>query len=299
MASLASPPATDTSNLGRTVPNPSAPSAVDRNPVQEPTRSEAGHQPESAEQPAGPYHPGLLGSSLNRLYETGTERRPATGGQAGLGLTPAPSTVRHPPAASLTDSLLEAVFQISEFDPLPNVDQYQDFGAGLTHLSNRSGERWPGESAAAVLIPAPLGPIPNAPGVSADRAASNSSLDRRQLPRRESECVVAVVRCLPDERLTAERISWKLHAARFKGQLFDVSMSGIALYLPEPLEPGEKVLLRISNLTIDRYVDTAAIVLRCRPSVEGGCNVVCRFQKNLSFPQIHIVGRSLFASTIV
>jgi hypothetical protein len=76
-------------------------------------------------------------------------------------------------------------------------------------------------------------------------------------------------------------------------------MSGIALYLPEPLEPGAKVLLRISNRTIDRYVDTTAVVLRCRQSLEGGCNVVCRFQKNLSFQQIHIVGRSLFASTIV
>jgi PilZ domain len=233
---------------------------------------------------------------LRRLYEPG-QLPPALGG-AVSGPISAAETSPEAAIKALTDNLLDAVFQISEFDPLPNIDQYQDFGLGLIPVVTRADLERPVEGGRTSPV-LPVRPIPDGSGVPAGGATSTSGIDRRQLPRRESECIVAVWPCLPDERLTAERILWKLHAAQLKGQLFDVSMSGIAVYLPSPLQPGVKVLLRISNRTIDRHVDTAAIVLRCRQSVEGGWNIVCRFHKNLSFEQIHVVGRSLFASTIV
>jgi hypothetical protein len=203
----------------------------------------------------------------------------------------------------LSASLLEAVFEISDFDPLPQLSQSDenfartDFGPrdatpALRANHHRHGapvqpsgqtSAWPHERAEASR------PIP----------AAAAGSDRRKLPRRESECQLAVYRCTTEERLTADRIAWLLHATQLKGTLIDVSMSGISFCLTEPLAADAKILLRIKNRTIDEHVDTTAVVLRSREAAEGDWNVVCRFSKNLTFEQIHMVGRSLFAATIV
>jgi hypothetical protein len=213
----------------------------------------------------------------------------------------------------LTESLLEAVFEISEFDPLPHLNSREnDFGFGLlagspdypasaTSWDSTTGHSKTGRARSA---PAKSGvieaaPLPGGQSNSSTSPDGLSDMDRRGLPRRESECNVSICRCRDEERLTAQRIAWMLHATNLKGQLIDVSMSGVAFHSLESLAAGSRILLRISNRKLDKQVDTSAMILRSRAARDGGWDVVCRFHKNLTFEQIHTVGRSLFAATIV
>ncbi len=252
----------------------------------------------------------LLLTSLQRLYDSneGVSNHGDSNNGPMFDSTTVPMTIRSASSAAhrefdLSASLLEAVFEISDFDPLPQLSQPDenfsraDFAPrdAITALREnhhrhdapvqRSGQTsvWPHERAEASR------PIP----------ATGTGSDRRKLPRRESECQLAVYPCTTEERLTADRIAWLLHATQLKGTLVDVSMSGISFCLSEPLAADARILLRIKNRTIDEHVDTTAVVLRSRVAADGDWNVVCRFNKNLTFEQIHVVGRSLFAATIV
>lgn len=123
--------------------------------------------------------------------------------------------------------------------------------------------------------------------------------DRRAHPRRESGCQVAVCARSSQTNLTPQHIEWALHAAELKGRLIDVSMSGLAMELAEPIEAQTRVYMRISNRNLDRKIDTCAKILRCVANGSGQWNIVCRLEKNLSFEQLHFLGKHLFASTIV
>lgn len=90
-----------------------------------------------------------------------------------------------------------------------------------------------------------------------------------------------------------------MQGSKLRGGLVDVSMSGVAFNLPEPLAPKTRVVLRIINRVLGKEVDATAKVLRCLDAAEGGVTVVCRFDRNLSFKQVHLIGRSLCAATIV
>jgi len=237
---------------------------------------------------------GVLGTSLQRLYDAGSSAGNGSKGPGPAMLPHLPLTSSSEETLDLTESLLEAVFEISEFDPLPHFSFRDDeFDLGLPpvkrHASARQGHA--GTSPVDRTGPDVIGPD--------IFAVSPSAMDRRKLPRRESECIVSVCPCRSEERLTGERISWLLHSAKTKGRLIDVSMSGVAFHLMESLPAGSRILLRIANRTLDKQVDTQAEVLRSRPAPDGGWDLVCRFQKNLSFEQIHTVGHRLFAATIV
>ena len=76
-------------------------------------------------------------------------------------------------------------------------------------------------------------------------------------------------------------------------------MNGISLHLDQPLDAQAKVYLRICNRHIDQCLETAATVLRSKQGDDGQWTIICRLDKNLTFEQIHTIGKQLFASTIV
>lgn len=79
----------------------------------------------------------------------------------------------------------------------------------------------------------------------------------------------------------------------------DVSMSGAALRMAEPLDQGEIILLRLSNRRFDVSVDRKATVLRCLPDGEGSWKIVCQYDSKLTFEQVDVLGKGLFISRLV
>jgi hypothetical protein len=242
---------------------------------------------------------GVLLASLQRVYGAGQSRGTPALGEPARDQKLSGDCVAAKASAPMYNSaidLLETVFDVSELDPLPYIERRPD--RLVEGLANRP-----------IAAPALKSDVTTAAIESPPDAAQNSEFprhdasppgcDRRRLPRRESDCAVLVRAYTGGERLSPEKMAWHLHAAKIKGQLVDVSMSGVALYLSDPLTPGTQVVLRIANRVLDRHVDSAATVLRSRQEGEQGHSVVCRFEKNLTFEQIHLIGRSLFASTIV
>ena len=127
----------------------------------------------------------------------------------------------------------------------------------------------------------------------------NRNTERRAFPRRESGCDVSV--CLRHEKglLTQQQMAWRLHSSTRKGSLVDVSMNGVAFLLNEPIEKDEELLLRLTNRQFAKNVDTHAHVLRALSDGDGQWRIICQFQKNLTFEQVHDLGRHLFQSDFV
>jgi hypothetical protein len=254
------------------------------------------HHRLASEAPGVSSKPGILGSSLQRLYDSDDSIEPEP-----LLFSQGVYSNNSDATLDLTESLLDAVFEISEFDPLPHLNYREDdFDFGLLTGSPHYPAPQIAPSKRGTFGGAPLSGRPGYSNTTPDNLSGRlSGMDRRRLPRRESDCIVSICRCRGEERLTAERIAWMLHATKLKGQLIDVSMSGVGFYIKESLAAGSEILLRISNRMVDKQVDTSATIIRSRPVSKGGWDVVCRFHKNLTFEQIHTVGRSLFAATIV
>lgn len=83
-----------------------------------------------------------------------------------------------------------------------------------------------------------------------------------------------------------------MHSTRLKGMLIDISLSGVAFLLPEPLKAGDAVVLRLSSRYVDRIVDAEARVLRVT-DVNGYAKIVCRFRRNLAFEDVRDFGRAI------
>lgn len=121
-------------------------------------------------------------------------------------------------------------------------------------------------------------------------AKSAAVSDRRRFPRHESGCVVSVCQC--GQTIPLNRVTWKwrLHASRMRGDLLDISMSGLAIMLAEQLPVDEHILLRIRNPRMDQSIDCGARVIRTI-AAEGGWKTVCEFQEPLTLDTIHCVAR--------
>jgi hypothetical protein len=236
---------------------------------------------------------GLLLASLQRVYQSegGSSKQPPVVQLSGGDRI----QCCQPSAIGSALHSIETVCDLNDLDPLPFV----------SHRNDSAETKWisqPQNSTAPESLDAPAGPAPIAPEPSrADLPAAAgraAPIDRRKLPRRESDWTVLICPYNGGERPTPEKIAWMLHAAKSRGHVLDVSMSGVALSLTEQFPSGTRVVLRISNRGLSKHVDAAATVLRCRED-SGEWSVVCRFDKNLTFEQIHMIGRNLFASTIV
>ncbi len=126
--------------------------------------------------------------------------------------------------------------------------------------------------------------------------------ERRAFPRRDSGCVVAVGRLGKREQQTRPGItvvnqqtsSWQLHATHLRGELINISMNGIAFQLTEPLPHEERLVLRLAKPGFDCHIDARATVLRCMQQDRRSWQIVCQFEKNLTFQQTQTFGRSQF-----
>ena len=129
-------------------------------------------------------------------------------------------------------------------------------------------------------------------------AKPRSAAERRAYPRWESHCQVELIRSHGHKRLSEERVAWLLESPELAGQVIDVSMAGIAFVVSESLPPGTGVYLRLLNRAFGFQLDVEARVLRCTPGHDGW-TIVCQLLKQLTFEQVHQVGRQIFSSTIV
>ena len=219
----------------------------------------AGHPLSAARIRSHNGRPGLLLNSLQRAYFPDRSAG-ANLQRKGPGLLPAPAA----PTNGSTANLIDSVLAVNELDPLPFVNRRDA-------LPTRCTRRMKSDS--------------HEPALGKD----------------EGEVLVCPHR--GNGRLSPERLgrllSTGLSTEGLRGRLIDVSMSGVAIHLAEAL-PGEtRIGIRISSRTPGKSVDAAATVLRSRQEGTTGWSVVCRFDKNLTFEQIHLVGQDLFASTIV
>lgn len=153
-------------------------------------------------------------------------------------------------------------------------------------------------------------PVAGAPDAQSDKTDADSAdcdqivsdadaAERRAFPRRDSGSTVSIHRPRDQAAMSGQETSWLHHASRLKGSLMDVSMSGAALRMAEPLDQGEIILLRLSNRRFDVSVDRKATVLRCLPDGEGSWKIVCQYDSKLTFEQVDVLGKGLFISRLV
>jgi hypothetical protein len=186
---------------------------------------------------------------------------------------------------------MEAVFEVTELDPLPFLNR-REFRAEINCTSGQSRSF----IAAGNILPDSLESAQTDPGALAPAVIDSGC---QSLPRVDRDDRVLACPCPGQVRAGSERMTRLLLAAQTRGRVVDVSMSGVALVLTGKFTPGSRIAIRISNRSGGKLVDLTAAVLRCRQDGEGGWDVVCRFDKNLTFEQIHLIGENLFASTIV
>ncbi len=256
-----------------------------------PSEQPRGLAPEGSSNCRETSRPNLLLASLQRVYMADNAALlPPAGRKAQPAITPTSDAAR-----GLAIGLIETVFEVGDLDPFPYVNRRDDSVAIEPNPKNQNTVHRPGVERVPGLEDSLERPPRPAGGMAPEPA---SGADRRKLPRRESDCSVSVASC-GHERLSPERMDWIIRAAKTRGHLVDVSMSGVAVHLTDEFASGTRVVLRIANRTLSKHVDASATVLRCRRDGEVGWNVVCRFDKNLTFEQIHLIGRNLFAHTIV
>jgi hypothetical protein len=110
---------------------------------------------------------------------------------------------------------------------------------------------------------------------------------------------VAVVVRFPDEFWPESRIERLLAAPPLRGLVVDISMTGVACILPQRLEPGTVVYLRLTGQLAGSRVDTQGSVLRAMPCSGKQWLTVCTLKSPLPLHQIDMVRDQIDAARFV
>ncbi|MEO1994311.1 MAG: PilZ domain-containing protein [Planctomycetaceae bacterium] len=144
----------------------------------------------------------------------------------------------------------------------------------LPHANDRLG------TALIRLKTADQRPLQSASSNTPDVRSATAPADRRLFPRHQSSYTVSVW-SNTDEASPANQPN-----SVFRGELIDMSLNGIALKLPKPLQPRHSICLKMRNPVTLRELEVGAQVVRCLPSKSQEWKVVCYFNRHLSIEQL-------------
>ena len=122
--------------------------------------------------------------------------------------------------------------------------------------------------------------------------------DRRRFPRHESSAVVRVYLLGERKSLNPIEREWRLHSTPLRGQLADVSMSGVALLMDESVPSGTHLWLRFSK-PIDKSIERTIRVVNVIPQDSGQWQIVGELLQRLSLAEVTRLGEAIFASDCV
>ena len=94
-------------------------------------------------------------------------------------------------------------------------------------------------------------------------------------------------------------VAWRMHTSAQQGLIIDLSINVIAFLLPELMENGERLALRLSNRQFGRHIETTAVVIRSCADGNHQWKIVCQFEEHLTFDQVCDFGSQLFESESV
>jgi hypothetical protein len=130
-------------------------------------------------------------------------------------------------------------------------------------------------------------------------ACDASGADRRAVPRHASGYSVVVRHIRAGNGRSAVEEAWAWHGAPARGELLDVSLTGLACLVLQPLERGQRIDIQLWNLRRDVRLERAATVLRCLPAGPNRWKVVCRLATPLGVDDLQWVAQHLLPHPIV
>ncbi|MEX2285996.1 MAG: hypothetical protein WD648_02830, partial [Planctomycetaceae bacterium] len=76
-------------------------------------------------------------------------------------------------------------------------------------------------------------------------------------------------------------------------------MNGVAFSANQALEKGDQIVLRLVTRVFDRSVDKQAVVLQSSSLGHGQWKTVCKFQQNISYDEVCVLGRRVISPALV
>lgn len=126
-----------------------------------------------------------------------------------------------------------------------------------------------------------------------DQTASQSAtnVDHRRFPRRTAGGFVSVVPYPADGKLTVEWTNWLMQTSGLTGELVDLSRSGLALLLLQPLAVGDVLVARLSQQESRETLDVIAEVVRVVDVGDQRWKIMTEFASPLEFDDAYEFAR--------